>query len=162
MALYCTINDVGNLLPDNVIIEGENSDANPFDRNADNITVANIEFFIRQAAQEIDGNLGTIYDVPLKKTIVDDSVDYPTPIPRICAVLAAAIIYNQKLQGGDSEESQAQKERENWARAQLAFIQNGQLRLPNQRATRSNKFVRNTLLNAPRNPASGGKSEGGN
>ena len=161
MPLYCTTDAVGKLLPNNVIIEGENPDANPFDRSAENTTIDDIEFFIRQAAQEIDGALGTMYDVPFKKTIVGDAVDYPAPIPRICTVLAASLIYNQKLQGGDSEESQAQQKREDWAREQLVQIQNGQLRLPNQRATRSNRFVRNTILNAPRNPAQGGKSEGG-
>lgn len=161
MPLYCTTNAVEMLLPENVIVDSvANPAANPFNRNAETTTVTDIGFFISQASQEIDGALGTIYDVPFKRTIVGDAVDYPAPIPRICSVLAASLIYNQKLQGGDSQESQAQQKREDWAREQLRFIQNGQTHLPNQRMTRSNRFVRNTILNAPRNPAQGGKSEG--
>lgn len=160
MPLYCTTEAVGKLLPDNVIIEGENPDNNPFDRNAENTLIEDVEYFIKQAASEIDGTLGTIYDVPFKKTIVDDSLDYPAIISRLCAVLAAGLIYDQKLQGADSQSSDAQKKREDWAREELTLIQNGERRLQAQRATRSDRFVRNTIRNAPRNPAKDGKSDG--
>jgi len=64
---YCTVNDVKKYLPPNVVLEGENpvpNFRNPSPETASNIDV---DFFIQQASAEIDGNLATQYDVPLKQ-----------------------------------------------------------------------------------------------
>jgi hypothetical protein len=96
---YCTIEAVKQYLPPNVVTEGENplpNFRNPAPETASNV---NLGFFIQQASADIDANLATIYDVPLKQVNIGGEVSYPHPIPVICAILAAQMFYSQALQG---------------------------------------------------------------
>jgi phage gp36-like protein len=119
-----------------------------------------LDYFIQQASDEIDGALGTQYDVPLKKVNFDGEVNYPKPIQEITSILAASRIYEQPLQGTDRQLSEVVKERLKWAYDQLYKIQNGELRILGNRNTRGNRFIRSTILNVPSNPTKGGKSGG--
>jgi hypothetical protein len=104
--------------------------------------------------------LASIYDVPLKKINFGGEIQYSPPIPAIAALLASQMIWEQRLQGTDSQRSESQKDREKWAKDELTLIQNGERRLLGVRATRGNRYVRNTALDIPKNPVKDGKSQG--
>lgn len=159
---YCSVESVKRYLPPNVVAEGDNplpNFRNPAPETASNL---NLEFFIQQASADIDANLATIYDVPLKQVNIGGEVSYPHPIPVICAILAAQMFYSQALQGADKQFSEGQKERFNFAQSQLVRIQNGEIRLFGQRNTRGDRFVRATLRGIPNNPNKKGESSGPN
>ena len=112
---YCNTDQVKQYLPPNVVTEGSNPNPNfrnPAPETASNV---NLDFFIQQASAQIDANLAIIYDVPLKQMNMGGEVNYPHPIPVICAVLAAQMYYSQALQGADKQFSEAQKERFDFA-----------------------------------------------
>ena len=157
---YCTTNDVKQYLPPNVVTEGDNpipNFRNPTPESASNI---DIDFFVQQASAEIDANLATIYDVPLKQVNIGGDVSYPHPVPVICAILAAQMYYMQALQGSDAQYSEAQKVRFDFAQNQLVRIQNGEIRLFGQRNLRGDRFVRSTLRGISINPTEGKRSKG--
>ena len=70
---YCSVQDVKQYLPKNIVIEGQNPDPNPFNPAPETLPSINIEFFIEQACIEIDAALAAIYDVPL---------NYKAPMPK--------------------------------------------------------------------------------
>jgi hypothetical protein len=157
---YCTTNDVKQYLPPNVVTEGDNpipNFRNPTPESASNI---NLDFFIQQASAEIDANLATMYDVPLKQINIGGDVAYPHPVPVICAILAAQMYYMQALQGADPQYSEAQKVRFDFAQNEIIRIQNGEIRLFGQRNTRGDRFVRSTLRGVVNNPTEGKRSKG--
>lgn len=156
---YCDESDVKQYLPEGIVTQGQNATPNPMNPSPESLTNVDIDFFIQQACAHIDGALATQYDVPLVKSNQGGDVGYPQPVPSIAALLAAQMIWEQRLQGADRQRSDSQKEREAWAHSELARIQNGERLLIGQVNLRANRFVRNTLMNAPRNPASGGKSD---
>lgn len=157
---YCSVADVKQYLPQNIVIEGQNPDPNPFNPAPETLPSVNIDFFIEQACIQIDGALATIYDVPLKKINFGGDLGYPPPINAIASLLSAQMIWEQRLQGTDSQRSEAQKDREKWAKDELTLIQNGERRLLIQRSTRSNRYIRNTAIDMPKNPVKDGKSQG--
>jgi hypothetical protein len=157
---YCSVSDVKQYLPPNVVTEGDNpvpNFRNPTPESASNI---DIDFFIQQASAEIDANLATIYDVPLKQVNMGGDVSYPHPVPVICAILSAQMYYMQALQGSDAQYSEAQKVRFDFAQNQIVRIQNGEIRLFGQRNLRGDRFVRSTLRGIAINPTEGKRSKG--
>jgi hypothetical protein len=157
---YCSVSDVKQYLPPNVVTEGDNpvpNFRNPTPESASNI---DIDFFIQQASAEIDANLATIYDVPLKQINIGGDVSYPHPVPVICAILSAQMYYMQALQGSDAQYSEAQKVRFDFAQNQIVRIQNGEIRLFGQRNLRGDRFVRSTLRGISINPTEGKRSKG--
>jgi hypothetical protein len=156
---YCSEDDVKQYLPEGIVTEGQNATPNPMNPSPESLNDVDIEFFIQQACSHIDGALATQYDTPLVKSNQGGDVGYPLPIPSIAALLASQMIWEQRLQGADRQRSDSQKEREAWAHSELTRIQNGERLLVGQVNLRANRFVRNTLMNTPRNPASGGKSD---
>ena len=157
---YCSVSDVKQYLPPNVVTEGDNpvpNFRNPTPESASNI---DIDFFIQQASAEIDANLATMYDVPLKQINIGGDVSYPHPIPVICAILAAQMYYMQALQGSDAQYSEAQKVRFDFAQNQIVRVQNGEIRLFGQRNLRGDRFVRSTLRGVVINPTEGKRSKG--
>lgn len=159
---YCTTQDVKQYLPPNVVTEGDNPTPNFRNPTPESASNVNLDFFIKQASDQIDANLGTQYDVPLKQINLGGEVSYPHPIPVICAILAAQMYYMQALQGAESQYSEAQKVRFDFAQNELVRIQNGELRLFGQRNLRGDRFVRSTLRGMPVNPAEGKRSKGPN
>jgi hypothetical protein len=156
---YCSEADVKQYLPEGIVTQGTNPTPNPMNPSPETLTNIDIAFFIQQACAHIDGALATQYDIPLVKINNGGDVGYPMPIPSVAALLASQMIWEQRLQGADRQRSDSQKEREAWAHAELAKIQNGERLLIGQVNLRASRFVRNTLLNAPKNPAVGGKSD---
>jgi hypothetical protein len=159
---YCTTEDVKQYLPPNVVTEGSNPTPNFRNPTPETASNVNLDFFIKQASDQIDANLGTQYDVPLKQVNLGGEVSYPHPIPVICAILAAQMYYMQALQGAEPQYSEAQKVRFDFAQNELVRIQNGELRLFGQRNLRGDRFVRSTLRGMPTNPAEGKRSKGQN
>jgi phage gp36-like protein len=159
---YCTTQDVKQYLPPNVVTEGDNPTPNFRNPTPESASNVNLDFFIKQASDQIDANLGTQYDVPLKQINLGGEVSYPHPIPVICAILAAQMYYMQALQGAEPQYSEAQKVRFDFAQNELVRIQNGELRLFGQRNLRGDRFVRSTLRGMPVNPAEGKRSKGPN
>ncbi|MBS1722341.1 MAG: DUF1320 family protein [Armatimonadetes bacterium] len=160
MTQYCQIEDVKVYLPNNIVVEGDNATPDPYNPEPANLTVINIEFFIQQATQRINALIRTVYDVPLKKINQGGTVAFPDPVPAVCAILAAQMVYEQKLMGAERETSEPQKRREEWAENMMTRLQNGEVVLEGQRRTRSSRFISNTLRGAPRNPAVEGRSKG--
>jgi len=158
--LYCSKEDVKKYLPPNIVVEGDNP--SPSYRNPTPESVFNIDldYFIEQASDELDGALATQYDVPLKKVNFDGEVNYPRPVLEIVAILAASRIFEQKLQGADRQSSESIKDRTKWAYEQIYKLQNGELRIYGNRNTRGSRFVRSPLQGVPKNPARDGKSGG--
>ena len=158
--LYCSKEDVKQYLPPNIVVEGSNPTPNYRNETPESVYNVNIDYFIQQASDEVDGALATQYDVPLKRINFDGEINYPKPIPEIVAILAAARIFEQKLQGADRQYSEAIKARVTYAYDQLYKFQNGELRIYGNRNTRGDRFVRSTIRPIPKNPAQGGKSGG--
>lgn len=156
---YCTVQDVKEYLPPNVVSEGTNPFPNPRNPAPETLTVATVNFYIQQACGHIDAALGSIYDVPLAKTNMGGDIKYPDPISEMAAVMAAALIFEQRLQGADRQRSELVEQRVKEFKADLNAIKNGEVVLWGQRRTRGSRFVRNTLYNAPLNPAEGGRSK---
>lgn len=159
--LYCSKEDVKKYLPPNIVVEGTNPTPNFRNPTAESVMNIDLDYFVEQASDEIDGALATQYDVPLKKVNFDGEIGYPRPILEITAILAAARIFEQKLQGADRQYSESIKARTLWAYDQIYKIQNGEMRLYGNRNTRGDRFTRSTLRNIPKNPAVDGKSKGG-
>lgn len=156
--LYCSKQDVKQYLPPNIVVEGDNPSPNYRNPTPESVLNIDLDYFIIQASDEVDGAAATQYDVPLKKINFDGEIGYPRPIPEITAILAASRIYEQSLLGADRQMSDGVKERVKWAYDQLARIQNGELRIYGNRNTRGDRFVRAPLRNIPRNPAEGGRT----
>ena len=157
---YCSTEDVKQYLPPNVVTEGDNPTPNFRNPTPESAANVDLDFFIQQASADIDANLATQYDVPLKQVNIGGEVNYPHPIPVICAILAAQMYYMQALQGAESQYSDAQKQRFDFAQNQLVRIQNGEIRLFGQRNLRGERFVRSTLRGMPVNPAESKRSKG--
>ena len=90
---YCSTEDVKQYLPPNIVSEGENpvpNFRNPAPETAKNV---DIEFFIQQASNQIDANLATQYDVPLKQVNMGGEVSYPHPIPVCCHTSCSNVLY---------------------------------------------------------------------
>lgn len=160
MRKYCSVDDVVQFLPPNIITEDQVTTPNPLNPAPETLTNIDMEYYIEQASNRIDSALATIYDVPLKKINQGGDIVYPNPISVIAAILTSQMIFEQRLQGADRVRSESQKEREKWAENELLLIQNGERRLYGIRNTRGNRFIRGTLPGIPFNPAEGRRSKG--
>ncbi len=159
--LYCSVSDVKQYLPDNIIVEGTNPTPSPRNPSPDSLKNTDMKFFIEQACDHIDASLGTMYDVPLQKVNVGGEVKYPGNIPAIAALFTADLIYRRRLKGADRQMSETIKDEIEWAKQEMQSLQNGERQLFGQRNTVGSRFVRGTLHNITRNPAEGGRSQGG-
>jgi len=158
--IYCTETDVRQYLPPNVTTEGDNPSPNFRNPSPETVSQQEIIYFIEQASRYVDSMLGTLFDVPFKKINQGGEVDVPRPIKQLTTIYAAQQIYAQKLQGADKQFSEAQKERENFAKDLLRRVQNGEVHIIGQRGNRGDRFVRSSLRGSPKNPAVDGKSAG--
>jgi phage gp36-like protein len=158
--LYCTETDVREYLPKNLTTEGDN--AQPSFRNPSPETVSQTEiiYFIEQASRYVDSILGALFDVPFKRTNQGGEIDFPRPIKLLTSIYAAQSLYAQRLQAADKQFSDAQKQREDFAKDLLRRVQNGEVRLIGQRGNKGDRFVRSSLRGAPKNPSVDGKSTG--
>jgi hypothetical protein len=156
--LYCTESDVRKYLPPNVTVEGDNPTPDFRNPSPETVQIEDIEYFIESVSRYIDSMLGSLYDVPFKRINLGGEIDFPRPIKLVASIYAAQEIYKQKLQGVDSNYSEAQQARAKYAEGILVDIQNGEIRLYGNRGNRGDRFVKSTLRGAPKNPGVGGKS----
>ena len=156
--VYCTEIDVRQYLPKNVTTEGDNPNPNYRDPSPETISQTEIIYFIEQASRYIDSLLGALFDVPFKRINQGGEVDFPRPIKMLTSIYSAQQIYAQRLQGADKQFSDAQKQREDFAKDLLRRVQNGEVKLIGQRGNRGDRFVRSTLRPGPKNPSVDGKS----
>lgn len=159
MRAYCTPDDVKQYLPKNLMIEGTTDVTDYMNPSTPDVLTSDMDYFIQQASSQIDSALSTQYYTPFKKLNLGGEIGYPNPIPRICAMLTAALIYEQKLQGTDRAESEALKARKTEAMDLIYAIQNGELILHGA-TMKGLRFVNQSLYNVPKNPAEGGRSKG--
>ena len=64
---YCSTEDLKQYLPPNVVTEGDNPTPNFRNPTPESAANVDLDFFIQQASADIDANLATQYDVPLKQ-----------------------------------------------------------------------------------------------
>ena len=154
MPSYCTVDDVRNIVPKNIVI-GTN-----LLKGGVNVLESQVEFWISKMAGVIDGYLSSFYRIPLKKYKEPDweqdpitfTEFYPPPIPLTNARLAAAMIYDNIIMANQEPNVS------DWgtniralAFDDLAEIQSGLIQLKNQDMT-GRRFVRQELFDASRAP----------
>ena len=85
------------------------------------VRLKNPQVVLRKVSRirRFDAVLSTQYDVPLLQVNSGGEVGYPPIIITICAILAAQSYYSQALQGANSQFSEAQKDRFEWAMNEL-------------------------------------------
>jgi hypothetical protein len=152
MSQYCTLDDLKNILPKNIIIGKNVQSANV------NCTEDRALFFIEQTAGTIDANLSSLYRIPLIKykepqydqdpiTFIEE---FPPPIVLINARLAAASIYDYIMSANQEPNvSEFGKNQRSLAYDDLSLIQAGVIQLKNQYKT-GTRFVRQELMDSPR------------
>lgn len=156
--LYCTDTDVKQYLPPNITSEGDNPSPNFRNPQPETISKQDIIYYIEMASRYVDGMLGSIFNTPFKKVNHGGEIDFPRPIKQLTAIYATQQIYAQKLQGADRAFSEAQKNREDFAKDLLRRVENGEVHLIGQLGNRGDRFVRSSLRGSPKNPAADGKS----
>ena len=138
---YCTVDDVHIFLPKAIRVEGDNPSPDPRDPNPESLTDAEAEGFIEQADQYINGRIGAIYDVPLKKSNVGGTLSYPHPIPSISAPFAAKFIWQKRLAGADRETGNFVERHYQEAMEELNDVLRGHVRLMGQDSWKSKRFA---------------------
>ncbi len=154
MSLYCTIEDVQNILPKKVII-GTN-----LLKQDVNVTQEQAEFFIEQASGIVDSSISTIYRIPLiqykepdfsQNPVTFTSV-YPPPISLITARLAASYLYDKIIMAQQEPNvSDWGKNQRSLAYDDLTSIQSGIIQLKGQVFT-GLRFVPQELFDPSRAP----------
>ena len=157
---YCTLTDVQNILPDNIIL-------------GDSLTTTNVNYLnsaatamIEYSSSLIDNDLNAIYRIPLIKFKKPDFSAspitfeelYPDPLPLICARLTASFIYDQTAMARQEPDvSEWGKNQRALAEEDLSLIKSGVTILIGQVYT-GMRFVRQELMNMPRVPRKYGES----
>mgnify|MGYP001052398315 FL=1 len=147
---YCTSTDVRRLLPDAVVIEGENTTPSITNPRPESIKIVEIDWYIEQADSIINAKLAAIYDIPLRKSNIGGLIKYPDPIPWTSAALTTYLIMTQRLSAGDRAES-SKYVIDLYTRAQevLDHVLNGNIRLMNQNSYTSHRTVKSDLFSIP-------------
>lgn len=154
MARYCTVNDVRQIVPDRIVIGTDKTVPKV------NVSVVETEGWIDFASDEIDGYLSAYMKIPLSSCKEPDfTADpitfteiYPSPIPLICARIAAAHIYDEVMMAQQEPNvSDWGKNQRSWAYENLERIRAGQIVLRGQEYI-GMRFVRQELRDSPRMP----------
>ena len=145
---YCTSTDVRRLLPDAVVIEGENTTPSITNPRPESIKIVEIDWYIEQADSIINAKLAAIYDIPLRKSniggLISTRSNYGHP------ALTTYLIMTQRLSAGDRAES-SKYVIDLYTRAQevLDHVLNGNIRLMNQNSYTSHRTVKSDLFSIP-------------
>jgi len=150
---YCSAEDVRRYLPRNIVVEGENASPNPRNPRPETLDIDTINEFIEDACDYIDTEIGTIYNVPLQKTNIGGSVQYPPPIPSIAARLAAKFIFEQRLSSSDTQQGEFINNHYNQALRELNGVVTGTRRLIGQLGQMGNRFTRSAWHGIPPMPS---------
>lgn len=154
MIRYSTTDDVKIYLSEAVKTE-DTEPASPYflDPNPVSLYDTDIELYIAQADQYINGEIGTIYMVPLKMVNMGGVVSFPSPIPSISARLAAKFIWEQRLTGADKAGGEFIENHYKQAMAELNEIVRGNRRLIGQNSQMGSRFSRSSWHHIPPYPA---------
>lgn len=156
---YCQQVDVRRLLPDAVVIEGENPNPNPRDERPESLTTIEIDWYISQADSIINGRLAPVFDIPLRLSNIGGIVKYPDPIPWVSAAITVWLIMTQRLSGGDRADTSAYVEKlHQRAHLMLDQIFNGHIRLDNQNSYTSHRTIKSDLFAIPPGTSKDGAS----
>jgi len=149
---YCTIENIESLMPPDIFSIGSSLQ--------DTIGEEEVNNLIEQATIDIDSQLGSFYEIPLRQVKLGDTteIEYPPPIPFVCARKTMALLYDRYFAStaGSSDASNYVTALVEEAEKQFVMILNGQRRLLGQRLIRR-RFCRQTLLETPYAP----RGEGG-
>jgi len=152
MASYCTVDDVRNIVPKNIII-GTN-----VLRGGANVLETQVDFWIDESGGIIDAYLASFYRTPFmtykepdwSQTPVTFTERYPHPLVLINARLAAANIFDRIIMANQEPNvSEWGKNQRALAFDDLKEIQTGLVQLRGQIKT-GMRFVRRELLDNPR------------
>lgn len=154
MPSYCTIDDVRNIVPKNIVI-GTN-----LMKGGTVVLESQVESWISDMGGVIDGYISSFYRIPLKKYKepnweqypITFTEFYPPPIPLINARLTSAMIYDHIIMANQEPNvSEWGKNIRSLAFDDLAEIQSGLIQLKNQEMI-GRRFVRQELFDASRAP----------
>lgn len=150
--VYCTLQDVRSILPENIVIGTNLNDTGV------NILEADVLFFMSATAAEINSALSSFYRVPLVQYKMPDFTVEPITFTKlydqnlvlINARLTAANIYD-KVMRSDQAPNQTDygKNQRNLAYNSLERIQSGDIQLIGQTRV-GQRFRRQELLDNPR------------
>jgi hypothetical protein len=156
MSQYCTIDDLKNILPKNIIIGNMKERANCSEERA--------LFFIEENAGIIDSQISALYRIPLIKYKEPDFSSnpviflekYPRPITLINARLAAASLYDYIMNAQQEPNvSEWGKNQRALAYDDLKSVQAGLIQLKGQ-VKNATRFVRQELFDPARVPSKNG------
>lgn len=154
MARYCTLNDVKAYIPEAIQTQPDPITPPSFlHPNPVSITDDDLEIYIAQADQYINGELSTIYMTPLKKINLGGIVTYPHPIPSISARLTAKFLWEQRLTGADKAAGDFIDNHYKQAMNELNEIVRGNRRLAGQNGQMGSRFSRSSWHHIPPYPA---------
>lgn len=156
---YSEVNDVKFYLAKAISTEDSNPTPSFLNPNPESILngdddteVGSIKGFISQADQYINGELSSIYMVPLKKVNTGGLVGYPAPIPSISARLAAKFIWEQRLSGADKASGDFIENHYKQAMIELNELVRGNRRLFGQNGQMGSRFSRASWHQIPPYP----------
>ena len=157
---YATVDDVKFFLAEAVSTEGSNTTPSFLNPNPEsildgdiNLDVGTIEGYIAQSDQYINGELSSIYMVPLKMVNTGGIVSYPAPIPSISARIAAKFIWEQRLTGADKAAGEFVENHYKQAMLELNELVRGNRRLFGQNGQMGSRFSRASWHQIPPYPA---------
>jgi len=147
---YCTVEDVVSLMPPDIFNVGT--------AITDTITTTELNDLIELATSDMESQLASFYAVPLTQTKIgvtgdDAEVEYPPPIPYICARKTVALVYDRYFAStaGGSDASGYVQALADDAEKSFQMIIDGRRRLLGQRLV-GRRFCRQTLLETPYAP----------
>ena len=150
---YCTVKDVVSLMPPDIFNVGT--------AITDTITETEVNDLIELATVDMESQLASFYSVPLSLVRIGNvsgGVEYPPPIPYICARKSVSLIYDRYFAStaGASDASGYVQALVDDAEKSFQMILDGRRRLLGQRLV-GRRFCRQTLLETPYAP----RGEGG-
>jgi len=151
--MYCTVAEVKLYLAQALSVEGDNPTPSFLDPNPESLTLIDIDSYIGQASQYIDGELSSIYMVPLKKLNQGGLVSYPPPVPSIAARIAAKFIWEERLTGADKAGGDFIENHYKQATATLNEIVRGNIRIIGENGQLGSRFSRAPWHQVPPYPA---------
>jgi hypothetical protein len=158
---YASAEDVRKYLPNAIVIQGENPTPNPRNPNPESLTLTDIEYYVEQSDAQINSILGAIYDTPFRKGNIGGEIKYPEPIVFISAVMAAWMIFQQRLSGADRTIGDFTERMYKIGMSRLDDILNGRIRLLDQDSYTAHRTIRSDLFPMPptpfKNPSDMGK-----
>lgn len=150
---YSEINDLKKYLPRSVLFEGDTVANNPRAAAVSTLLIVDAGDFIALADEIIDAKLSSIFDVPLRKVNHGGQITYPPVIRNVSAMLAAHMIFQERLSGSEKMEGEFTNKLYNVAMQRLDNVANGEIRLRGQNSYTAHRTIKSDLFTRPPNPS---------